>query len=85
MAVYQVDSLQKMDEMNIDNWLWLSSDLEGMVESPGYYFSNKGAGTEEAMDNLMMTRGWRRFRWEDVVQNKKPAFEFLPEYSRSYH
>jgi hypothetical protein len=81
MAVYQVDSLQGMDEMNIDNWLWLSSDLEGTVESPGYYFSNKGTETEEAMDNLMMTRGWRRFRWEDVLQNKKPVFEFLPEYT----
>ncbi len=67
IAVYQIDSLQEMDEMNIDNWLWLSSDLEGTVESPGYYFSNKGVGTEEAMDNLMMTRGWRRFRWEDVL------------------
>ena len=81
IAVYQTDSLQEMDPMNIDNWLWLSSDLEGAVESPGYYFSNKGAGTEEAMDNLMMTRGWRRFRWEDIRQNKKPAFKFVPEYT----
>ena len=80
MAVYQLDSLQGMDEMNIDNYLWLSSDLEGKIESPGYYFNNKGAGTEEAMDNLMMTQGWRRFRWEDIRQNKKPAFEFVPEY-----
>jgi hypothetical protein len=81
MAVYQIDSLQGIDDMNIDNWLWLSSDLEGTVESPDYYFSNKGAGTEEAMDNLMMTKGWRRFRWEDIRQNKKPVFEFVPEYT----
>ncbi len=64
--------------MNIDNYLWLSSDLTGNIESPGYYFSNKGM--EEAMDNLMMTQGWRRFRWEDIRQNKKPVFEFVPEY-----
>ncbi len=81
IAVYQIDSLQGIDEMNIDNWLWLSSELEGTVESPAYYFSNKGAGTEEAMDNLMMTKGWRRFRWEDIRQNKKPVFEFVPEYT----
>ena len=72
---------RRSDEMNIDNWLWLSSDLEGTIESPGYYFSNKGAGTEEAMDNLMMTKGWRRFRWEDILQNKKPVFAFVPEYT----
>jgi len=32
------------------------------------------------VDNLMMTQGWRRFRWEDIRQNKKPAFDFVPEY-----
>ena len=68
IAVYQTDSLQEMDEMNIDNWLWLSSDLEGTIESPGYYFSNKGVGTEEAMDNLMMTQGL-----EKVSMGRCPA------------
>jgi hypothetical protein len=81
IAVYQTDSLHGVDDMNIDNWLWLSSDLEGRVESPGYYFNNKDAETAEAMDNLMMTKGWRRFRWEDIQQNKKPVFEFVPEYT----
>ncbi|MEJ7587407.1 MAG: hypothetical protein WKI04_07585 [Ferruginibacter sp.] len=27
----------------------------------------------------MLTQGWRRFKWEEVLQNKKPAFEFLPK------
>jgi hypothetical protein len=80
MAVYQVDSLQKTDEVNISNYLWLSADLAGTVESPSYYFSNQDAGTEEAMDNLMLTNGWRRFRWEDILQHKKPVLQFVPEY-----
>jgi hypothetical protein len=80
MAVYRVDSLQAIDEMNISNYLWLSSDLTGKVESPQYYFSHTGRETDEAMDNLMLTRGWRRFRWEDILQQKRPAFEFIPEY-----
>ena len=80
MAVYQTDSLQGIDETNIVNYLWLTSDLEGKIESPGYYFNNPGPQTDEAMDNLMMTQGWRRFRWENIRQNKKPAFEFVPEY-----
>ena len=33
------------------------------------------------MDNLMLTHGWRRFKWENVLQNKTPFFEFLPEYT----
>jgi len=32
------------------------------------------------MDNLMLTQGWRRFIWDDVLQNKTPVLEFLPEY-----
>src|SRR5260221_12054007 len=32
------------------------------------------------MNNLMLTQGWRRFRWEDVFKNQKPAFEYLPEF-----
>lgn len=81
IAVYRIDSLQAIDEVDINNYLWLSADLSGTIESPGYYFSNNGAGTEEAMDNLMLTHGWRRFRWEDILQHKKAAFEFVPEYA----
>ena len=79
MSVYSIDSLQGNNEMDINNYLWLSSDLEGTVESPAYYFSG-APDTEEVMDNLMLTQGWRRFRWDDILQNKKPAFEFAPEF-----
>jgi hypothetical protein len=81
MAVYRIDSLQGVDEMDINNYLWLSSDLVGKIESSEYYFNNNGVGSEEAMDNLMLTHGWRRFRWEDILQNKKAVFDFVPEYS----
>ena len=81
MAVYRLDSLQPADELTIDNYLWLSSDLVGNIESPGYYFDHPGPQTMEAMDNLMLTQGWRRFRWEDIIQDRKPAFQFVPEYN----
>jgi hypothetical protein len=80
MAVYQIDSLQNFDELDINNYLWLSSDLVGKVESPAYYFSNDGIGKEAAIDNLMLTHGWRRFRWEEIFKNSKPTFEFTPEF-----
>jgi hypothetical protein len=81
MAVYRLDSLQRVEEMDINNYLWLSSDLAGTVESPEYYFSGDSADAKSAVDNLMLTHGWRRFRWEDILGNKKPAFEFIPEYA----
>ncbi len=79
LAVYRVDSMQTIPSDHIDDYLWLRSDLKGNIESPDYYFGHPE--DEEAMDNLMMTHGWRRFRWEEVEQHSAPYFEFPPEYN----
>ncbi|MES1216485.1 MAG: hypothetical protein ABUT20_13295 [Bacteroidota bacterium] len=79
LSVYRTDSLQSADKSDILGYLWLSSDLKGNIESPWYYF-NPGAEEDIAADNLMLTQGWRRFKWDDVLMSKKPTFEFLPEY-----
>jgi hypothetical protein len=79
MGVYLVDSLQKADESNILNYFFLDADLKGKIESPGYYLNNTGPVANEALDNLMLTHGWRRFIWSSVLENKTPDFSFLPE------
>ncbi|MDF2433266.1 MAG: hypothetical protein JWP44_2897 [Mucilaginibacter sp.] len=80
IAVYRVDSLQKVDNSNIFNYLWLSSELKGGIESSDYYFNKVTPETDEALDNLMLTQGWRRFQWSQVIANKTAEFNFLPEY-----
>jgi hypothetical protein len=80
MAVYRVDSLQNIDNGNIYNYLWLSSDLRGSIESPDYYFNNNTPEANEALDNLMLTQGWRRFQWSQLLGNKLAGFTYLPEY-----
>lgn len=81
LSVYRLDSLQHASQQDIQNYLWLSSDLKGNIESPDYYFKNTDAIANEALDNLMLTQGWSRFAWSDVLQDKKPQFKFLPEYN----
>ncbi len=78
MGVYLMDSLQAMDPSDILSYLWLQSELKGNVESPAYYFSS-APGVAEAADNLMLTQGWRRFKWETVLQGSSKEPEFLPE------
>jgi hypothetical protein len=80
VSVYMVDSLQMIQQSNILSYLWLTSDIRGYIESPDYYFNNPEEDVAESVDNLMLTQGWRRFRWEDIVQNKAPVVEFMPEY-----
>ncbi len=79
VAVYRLDELQTLDESNIQTFLWLSSDLKGQIESPAYYFEKVTDETLAAMDNLMLTQGWRRFAWDDLLQDKTPAVLFPPE------
>ncbi|HWZ15987.1 MAG TPA: MG2 domain-containing protein [Mucilaginibacter sp.] len=81
MAVYRVDSLQKIDRTDILGYLWLGSDLRGSIESADYYLKNVDAGANEALDNLLLTQGWRRFQWSQVLENKHGVFNFLPEYN----
>ncbi|HEY6503682.1 MAG TPA: hypothetical protein VIZ28_06910 [Chitinophagaceae bacterium] len=80
VSVYQLDSLQEADDMNIATYFSLLSDLKGNVESPAYYLSDE-AGVEEATDNLLLTHGWRRFKTGAVPSGTaEKAFRFLPEY-----
>jgi hypothetical protein len=81
LSVFRIDSLQQQDANTIESFLWLTSDLQGCIESPLYYFENKNSReAEEATDNLMLTNGWRRFRWDNIIKGEKPMFQFLPEY-----
>jgi hypothetical protein len=79
LSVYRVDALQTAPETRIGDYLWLTSDLRGRIESPEYYFTHPEDG--QAIDNLMLTHGWRRFRWRDVQSPGSPEFEFPPEYN----
>ena len=59
--------------------LLLTSDLMGYIENPGYYFREQSAATAQALDDLLLTQGWRRFVWKDVLAGQAPAARFLPE------
>lgn len=47
--------------------LLLSSDLAGEVEQPGAYFDPANKARLAQLDLLMMTQGWRRFTWQQVL------------------
>lgn len=79
LSVFRVDSMQTAPAGHIGNYLWLISDLKGKIESPEYYFEHPE--DEQAMDNLMISHGWRRFRWEDVLHPSNASLAFPPEYN----
>lgn len=64
------DYSNNMDD--IVSYLFLASDLKGYIHSPGYYFKDNSMTTVEHADLLMMTQGWRRFTWPEIL-NREPG------------
>ena len=77
-SIFSFDTLQMAEGADIFSYMWLSSDLPGNIESPGYYFSDD-PDVAKAADNLMLTHGWRRFKWNDVLQAQDNFVKYLPE------
>ncbi len=67
------------NESNILTTLLLTSDLKGYVEKPNHYFLNSDIKTRTALDNLMLTQGWRKINWKQITDNEKPLIVFQPE------
>ena len=81
LSVFRLDSLQQLPTTDISSYILLSSDLKGKIESPAYYFHPDNKEAEVAVDNLMLTHGWRRFAWKEVLSAAVPAISFPPEYN----
>ncbi|HEX2532958.1 MAG TPA: hypothetical protein VHK69_04435, partial [Chitinophagaceae bacterium] len=56
--------------------LLLTGELRGQVYRPAYYFSADNDTLRRHLDLVMLTNGWRRFKWEDIVKGKMPATPF---------
>ncbi|MFD1873638.1 hypothetical protein [Hymenobacter bucti] len=79
LAVYRLDSLATSAPADISSYLLLAADLRGYIEDAGYYLRDSSAVAAQAADNLMLTQGWRRFRWDDVLAGKPPTPAYPPE------
>lgn len=60
------------NQVDIQSWLLLGSDLHGQVHDLTSYLYGDG---RNHTDLLMMTHGWNRFRWDDILNDK---IEVLP-------
>ncbi|MES2426462.1 MAG: TonB-dependent receptor [Bacteroidota bacterium] len=64
-------------ESTIFSNILLTSDLKGYIEKPNYYFTAETEDIDKAVDNLMLTQGYRRFTWKQVTNTvvTKPVFD----------
>lgn len=70
-------------ETTILSSLLLTSDLQGFVERPNYYFVKSDEKKRAELDILMLTQGYRRFSYKEIMANRFPANTYLPEQGMS--
>ena len=68
-------------ESTILSSILLSSDIKGYIEQPNYYFTNTNSKTATDLDALMLTQGYHRFEWKQIINNSWPEITFQPERS----
>lgn len=86
VSVLDADKVQfnEDDETTILSNLLLTSDIKGFVEQPNYYFNDTNPDKEKHLDNLLLTQGWRRFIWKDVIAEQWKSLVFAPEKTLSF-
>jgi hypothetical protein len=68
-------------QASIVSHLLLTADLRGYVEYPAWYFTDTDVPQRKALDDLMLTQGWRRFTWNDLLADKELPLAFKAEQS----
>jgi TonB-dependent SusC/RagA subfamily outer membrane receptor len=80
LSVVREKTLQvPVNNDNIISNLLLTSDIQGYIEDPYAYFADNSPRMQQALDNLMVTQGWRRFSWEKILEGEYPEINYHEE------
>jgi len=69
--------VNEQDEHSIFTSLLLNAELKGYIEKPSYYFTDINNQTKTALDLVMLTHGYRKFVWKELLsgQTAPPLFK----------
>lgn len=73
-----------LDGINLKSYLLLQSDLKGDINNINQYFEKDDAKSRTLLDYVMLTHGWRRFNWQDVLTSTPTPIVFPTEESTSF-
>ncbi len=68
---------------DIRSYLLLTSDLKGYIEQPNFYFDAQQKRAPLYLDYLLMTHGWRRFEWREILSDTTQKADYAIERSRT--
>ena len=77
IAVTDADIVPAFEhENNIISYLLMSSDIKGNVYHSGWYFDVLDTTHLQALDLVMMTNGWSRFLWKEILKGDFPDIHY---------
>ncbi len=72
-------SVDEESENTILTDLLLTSELTGYIEKPNYYFLNINPKTAADLDLVMLTHGYRKFEWKQILSSDFLPVKWQPE------
>jgi hypothetical protein len=67
LSVSITDGDLTTEKNNIISQFLLCDDIKGYIHNPSYYFDSEEDSVQQNLDLVMLTHGWRRFNWKDVL------------------
>jgi hypothetical protein len=78
LSISKTDSLESIQQLTIEEYSLLTSELKGKIEAPEFYFSDNPIVLIVA-DNLMLTQGWSRYSWKNLKPERDSREINMPE------
>lgn len=64
---------------NLISRMLLTSQIKGRVYHPYYYFSDTTDQVREHLDLVMLTHGWRKYNWQQLMAHEDPKITHPPD------
>lgn len=85
LSIYDSFYEHKYGNTNILSHNHLSEQINGEIVNPHYYFNRSNEDRRSALDLLLLTQGWRRYRWGlETIKDLKGISETLPNIQTGY-
>jgi len=78
LSVTDADLNNSPDD-DILSQLLLKGDLPGAVYKPAYYFASDADSVQNHLDLVMLTNGWRRYNWEEILHKRTPVMKYAKD------
>jgi hypothetical protein len=78
VSVFRADGFDQNADNIVSNLL-LTSDLAGSIPDPWIFFDPENKSRARQLDLVMLTNGWRRFRWEEIKNGQYVTLKYPAE------